>query len=241
MFFEITNNKIIQKNIKENQMDCINTKTCCFHFTTKEWLNKEKYIIFWGKNNKTIIHSIGKKCKTKIKIPEAIDPNNFTIEIYINDNIKTEKYTIGELIQPNEKQDCVKKQAIDLTNKFYEQLNKKIDNVLFSDNTFYFYANDELIKTINLEKMSVDERLSLTSFAPVANKTITEALSKKIDSSDISDVAKTGEYNDLKNKPTEFHPSRHMHTKDDLINFDYNVDEDIEIILIKLTDDILGM
>ena len=47
----------------------------------------------------------------------------------------------------------------------------------------------------------VDDTLSTTSENPVQNKLITNTLSEKVNSSDLSTVATTGSYNDLLNKP----------------------------------------
>lgn len=240
MYFEVKNNSIEKKIVQQNQLEYIDPKICYFKFTTKEWAHKEKYAIFWIEKDNTIIKNIGKKCETHIALPT--DNKNFTIQIYVNDNLKTEKYVIGQTIEET-KQKEIKPKTMGLIHRVFEQLNTKIDNVIYSDNTIKFYANDELVRSIDLQEIEidVDSSLSNTSKNPVQNKVIKKELDKKQDSSSLSEIAITGEYDDLKNKPNEFHPSRHMHTKDDLINFDFNVDEDIEIILMKLTDDITEM
>ena len=98
MYFEVKNNRIERKNTDENQLEYIDPKICYFKFTTKEWGRKEKYVIFWTEKNKSIIKSIGKKCWAKIEIPKEINKKNFIIQIYVDNNLKTERYTIGKPI-----------------------------------------------------------------------------------------------------------------------------------------------
>ena len=51
------------------------------------------------------------------------------------------------------------------------------------------------------EEITVDSELSTTSENPVQNKIISNALNDKVDESSLSTVAKTGDYDDLSNKP----------------------------------------
>lgn len=247
--FEITNNKITRRNLED---DYENKNKCLFFFNTEEWNHLEKYAIFWTDKNKSIIRYLGKGCQLQCQIPEELT-DVFSIQVYANDEIKTNKITIGTTIkQPKEK--CKKPVKKCDTNTIfydiYQQLEQKIDSIKYIDNTFYIYSSNKLIKSVNLYdkdlmkkiiENNIDIQLSPDSDNAVQNKVIYNELNKKENSANLSRVARTGDYNDLQNKPTEFYPSRHMHTKEDLINFDYNVDEDIEIILMKLTDDILGM
>lgn len=255
--FEIKNNQIKRKNIEG---DYKNKKQCCFSFLTKEWKHKEKYVIFWTENNKSIIRSLGHKSHSKCKIPKELT-NIFSIQVYANDNLYTNKLKIGTTIK--EKQN-VKKKPCKKINKcstdnilydIYQQLEQKVDSVKYIDNVLYIYSSNKLIKTVDLYdknliqkliddeliSINIDSELSETSINALQNKVIYNELNKKEDSKNLSKVARTGDYSDLNNLPTDFKPSKHMHTKEDLINFDYDVDEDIEIILMKLTDDILGM
>ena len=252
--FEIKNNQIKRKNIED---DYEYKNQCSFFFHSKEWNHLEKYVIFWTDKNKSIIRYLGEGCQLQCQIPEELT-DVFSIQVYANDEIKTNKIEIGTTIkQPKEK--CKKPiKKCDTNTIFYDiyqQLEQKIDSIKYIDNTFYIYSSNKLIKSVNLYdkdlikkiiedeiiKINIDTQLSPDSDNAVQNKTIYNELSKKENSVNLSRVARTGDYNDLKNLPESFQPSKHMHTKEDLINFDYNVDEDIEIILMKLTDNILGM
>ena len=68
-----------------------------------------------------------------------------------------------------------------------------------------FTANATTNQTINIPvppTINVDSTLSTTSTSPVQNKTITVELNKKVDSTSLSTVATSGNYNDLTGKPT---------------------------------------
>lgn len=61
--------------------------------------------------------------------------------------------------------------------------------------------DDSVIGDITVEKQTVyDSELSTNSTNAVQNKVVTNALNRKVNSSDIANVARTGDYNDLRNK-----------------------------------------
>lgn len=246
MYFEITHNTI-ERKIQDKKHNY-----CCFKFLTKDWLHKEKYIIFWTDKNKTIIKSLGKKCHSKINIPHDVNLKNFTIQIYTDDHLKTKRYTIGKPIQEEEKKDLLKPKSFDLVRKIFKELDTKIDNILYVDNVLKLCSNEEVIKTIDLVdkqlikkilkegsiEINVDKKLSTTSRNPVQNKVITEELNKKQDISSLSEVAQTGDYNDLKNIPSEFNPTHHNHIVVDVVDYEENINFDLGRLLDGLYDEI---
>ena len=253
--FEITNNKITRRNLED---DYENKNKCLFFFNTEEWNHLEKYAIFWTDKNKSIIRYLGEGCQLKCQIPEEMT-DVFSIQVYANDNIKTKKIQVGTTIKESDRE-CkpIKKEKCDTTSIFYDiykQLEQKIDSIKYIDNTFYIYSSNKLIKTVDLYdkdlikkliedqliEISVDSELSKTSENALQNKVIYEELNKKENSANLSKVARTGDYDDLKNKPNEFNPSHHTHSKNDINDFDVNVDTDIELMLMKITSDINGM
>lgn len=256
--FEITNDKITRKNIEENYEE---KNKCFFVFNTKEWNHLEKYAIFWTDKNKSIIRYLGEGRRLKCKIPEEMT-DVFSIQVYANDNVKTNKIQIGTTItKPNK--ECPKpikrdEKKCDTTSIFYDiykQLEQKIDRIKYVNNTFYIYSSNKLIKAVDLydksliKKLIEDELISLnidsemsdTSVNALQNKVITQELNKKEDSSNLHTISRTGDYSDLENKPNEFNPSQHTHRTTEIIDFDHDVDGDIEIMIMKLTDNILGM
>lgn len=54
----------------------------------------------------------------------------------------------------------------------------------------------------------------------------------------LANVAYSGDYNDLINIPTEFIPTVHTHTSEDISNLTNDIDENIDFLLYKLTEDI---
>lgn len=252
MYFEVKNNSIERKIIQGNQLECADPKICYFKFTTKEWGRKEKYVIFWTEKNKSIIKSLGSKCKAKINTPKDINSEKFTIQVYINEDIKTNKYSIGIPFK-DEKQEkqCIKPKTMGLIYEVYKQLDKKIDNILYIDNVLHIYSEDKLIKSIDLvnneliEKilkgkidLSIDDELSLESKNAVENKVITEELNKKQNISELANVAQTGDYNDLKNIPSEFNPTHHNHIVVDVVDYEENINFDLGRLLDGLYDEI---
>ena len=71
--FEIKNNQILRKNI---QVLASEKTKCHFTFSTKEWWELEKYVIFWTKKEKSIIKYLGKGKKCECKIPEELIKEN---------------------------------------------------------------------------------------------------------------------------------------------------------------------
>lgn len=57
---------------------------------------------------------------------------------------------------------------------------------------------------ISADKVQVDDAMSATSTNPVQNKVVYANLATKVDSDDLSEVAYTGNYNDLINEPENF-------------------------------------
>ncbi len=54
------------------------------------------------------------------------------------------------------------------------------------------------------------------------------------DNSDLSTVARTGSFNDLKDIPTEFTPSKHEHTTHDITDLDDDIDLDFDYLIEEL-------
>lgn len=249
--FEINNNIIKKKNIED---DYEYKNQCSFFFHSKEWNHLEKYAIFWTDKNKSIIRYLGEGCQLQCQIPEELT-DVFSIQVYANDNIKTNKIEIGTTIkQPKEK--CKKPiKKCDTNTIFYDiyqQLEQKIDSIKYIDNTFYIYSSNKLIKSVNLYdkdlmkkiiedeiiKINIDTQLSPDSDNAVQNKTIYNELNKKENSANLSKIARTGDYNDLKNIPTEFNPKHHNHVVVDVVDYEENIDIDLNALLDILGDEI---
>ena len=98
--FQIKNKIIETKNTNTSKNDSL---ICIFSFLTEEWKYKEKYLILWDNKNQTTIISLGKKTTIEYEIPKEIaKQNNFTIQIYIDNKIKTQKLNIS--LSPSSKE-----------------------------------------------------------------------------------------------------------------------------------------
>ena len=252
--FEIKNKTIKRKNIEEDYQE---KNQCNFFFESEEWRYIEKYVIFWTEKNKSIIRYLGEGCNLACLIPEEIN-DVFSIQVYATDDIKTNKIQVGTT-RKEPQGECKKPiKKCDTTSIFYDiyqQLEQKIDSIKYVDNTFYIYSSNKLIKSVKLYdkelikkliedqliEVNVDSELSKESKNPLQNKVIYEELNKKENSNNLSKVSRTGDYNDLNNKPDKYPPLKHTHSKEELEDFDINVDADIELMLMKVTDDILGL
>lgn len=248
--FEINNKKIERKNIED---DYENKSHICFYFKDKRWKRLEKYVIFWNKNNKSVIKYLGKGCKLQCKIPDELE-EVFSMQIYANDNFVTEKITIGRTLDKKKRTRKVKKKfdPSDIFYDIYNQLEQKIDRIDYKDNVFSIYSSNKLIKQVDLFdkalikklideqliEFNIDDELSLTSENPVQNKIITQELNKKQNIDSLPKVAKTGDYNDLKNIPDEFNPTHHNHIVVDVVDYEENINFDLGRLLDGLYDEI---
>ena len=217
---------------------------CSFTFETKEWRHLDKYAIFWSKDGKSTIRYLGDRQKCQCPIPKTLlNDLYFLIQIYANDNVSTHKLKVFTYKKPI----CKKNNNHDHLDDIKHS---QIDNVVYEDNKLLFYSNNKLIKSIDIvdegllkkvltnsaPEFIVDTILSPTSDNPLANKIIYKLLQNKVNKSDLSTVAKTGSYQDLKDIPVEFPPEFHTHPSNDIIDFDESVDRDLDILLDALTE-----
>ena len=253
--FEIINKKIRQKtNFKQK-----NDINCLFKFITSDWDSLEKYVIFWNNKGKSIIQSIGKNNESLCKVPDLIlNEEYFSIQIYSDDNISTNKIKVDSFIEAEDcfhKIDIIEEQSKEKNcNKCHEGIDENyiIDNVKYKHNKIFFYSDNKLIETIDifdselLNKIKsnlslevvVDDVLSENSNNPIANKAVYNALLEFLKISDLSTIALTGDYNDLKNIPTEFNPTHHNHVVVDVVDYEENINIDLNALLDALGDEI---
>ena len=216
-----------------------------FVFTTPDWKHIDKYAIFWNKQGQSFIRYLGKGRHEQCPTPkEILNELYFYVQVYANDKMKTQKekvfiYDEVPIHHTNEK--CSKKRL----NEFFEQLETKIDNIIYDDNKLLIYANNSLIKTIDIvdegllakiitkeaPQFIIDQALSDESEHPVANKIIYEALQNKANIDSLSTVAFTGDYNDLINKPNGLPMEPHTHESSDITNWEDTVEEDFDTFI----------
>ena len=213
--FEVKNQiiKRTDKNVIVNKSHNYLFANICFK--SSEWEGVDKYAIFKdGWDNSYHIH-LGIEDEFYLPIPtDVLIGVSFRLTVYG-----------GELITTNEVKVILIPSGFTLKYKtppgyknrnvfieIFEKLSSKIDNIVLEENHINCYIEGRLVCSIPL--MTVDE---------------------------VSDVAISGDYNDLINIPTEFSPSPHYHNTGEITNFEGNVDSNMELMLIKLTDNIIGM
>ena len=220
------NNKIIER-IDTNILTNNDIIICNFSFS-EEWKHKEKYVIFWSSKNKSKIMSLGKGQKSECSIPENISKESLlAIQIYVDDNLKTQKlnialtptnYTIQEEINKCNKKDKIRDDYN--TKKIFDEiltkLDSKVSSIQYDNGYLKCYAGEELI-------------YSEPIFSDIYNDI--ENIVKEIN----SNIEWSGDYNDLKNIPNEFNPSPHTHHIIDVIDYE---ETDLNILLDVLGDEI---
>lgn len=254
--FEIDNNDIKIKKPLDN--DVYNNIDCYFNFVSEEWFCVEKYVIFWDNKNKSIILSLGDKKHGFCKLPDSIIGDYFYLQVYASNKILTSKLKVNINIDSNqvnyEDTQIKEKEANcwEQRNDLLKEKNRIINKIEYENNNILIYSQNRLIKTINLvdhellQKINdgisleniVDTVLSEDSENAIANKTVYNALLDFLKESDLSRIALTGDYNDLKNIPTEFNPIHHNHVVVDVIDYEENIDFDLGKLLDSLYDEI---
>ena len=240
--FEIENGILRYKKPRNNIHDDSDGLFSSFVFTTPDWKHIDKYAIFWDKKGKSFIRFLGKGMKERCPTPqEVLNDLFFYVQVYANDNVKTQKIKVfiyDEIPHHHTRKKYDKKSL----NDFFRQMENKIDNIIYDDNKLLVYANNSLVKTIDIvdegllakiaigdaPQFIVDEALSETSEHPVSNKIIYEALQEKANINNLSTVAFTGDYNDLINKPTSLPMEPHTHDSSDITNWEDSVEEDFD-------------
>jgi len=240
--FEVENGILRYKKPRNNIHTDSDGLFTSFVFTTPDWKHIDKYAIFWNKQGKSIIRYLGKGMKEQCPTPqEVLNELYFYVQVYANDNIKTQKekvFIYDEVPIHHKKEKCNKKDL----NIFFKKMENKIDNIIYDDNKLLIYANNTLVKTIDIvdegllakvvtgdaPQYIIDNALSNESEHPVANKTIYEALQKKANVNCLARVAFTGDYEDLINKPTELPVVEHTHESSDIRNWEDTIEEDFD-------------
>lgn len=247
--FEVEDKILRQKKSHTHKKDLDNL-FASFVFTTSEWKHLDKYVIFWNRKGKSTIRFLGKGTKTQCPIPKSVlNDLYFTIQIYANDNVFTQRLKVYLKEDIPEDGCCPSYQHL---NKYFEEMEKKIDNIVYEDNKLLIYINNELVKSIDLvdggllqkifaggaPEYIVDMALSDNSDLPVANRVIYEALENKLDKTSLSAVAVTGSYNDLTDIPEEFTPAQHQHNINDIVDLDASLDDEVDDFIDKLIENL---
>ena len=184
--FEI-NNQIIKRlddNILVNKSK--NYVKCSFEFKTEDWQELPKFALFkddWGNTYRT---HLGTGCTFECAVPhDALRGTSFKVSVYGGDLVTTNELRV--LLIPSgytTRIATASPEEKDVFVEIFEELQTKIDKVIYEDNCIRCYAGDELLCEVQL---IVDEELSGTSINPVQNRVVNEALEGKEDAFDFVD------------------------------------------------------
>lgn len=239
--FEVEDMILRQKKSSNHKNDFDNL-FCSFVFTTPEWKHIEKYAIFWNRKGKSTIRYLGKGVNERCELPEMVlNDLHFFVQVYANDDVFTQKLKVF-----TQKDVPIKEKKHDKKhlNDFFSKMETKIDNIVYDDGKFLVYADNKLIKSIDVVDSKLIARI-LEGIAPqfiideaadsedlpISIKVIYRALREKVDVGDLAMVAFSGDYNDLENVPTTFTPSEHTHNSEDIIDLEDSVEQDFDDFL----------
>lgn len=240
--FEIQN-KIIRQKKSPYHHDSTDDLFCSFVFETKEWKHIDKYAIFWNKKGKNIIQYITDKSKGQCPIPKiCLDDLYFYVQVYANEDTYTQKLKVFSQDMCSCKDQLPQHKCGEDIDKIFK--NKAINKLVYDDNSLLVYSNNKLVDTIDLVDEAlinkvlsgqapgyiIDTVLSKESENPLANKTLYTLLARKVERSQLSRVAFTGKYTDLKDVPVEFPPSSHTHNTEDIIDLEEDMDEILDYL-----------
>ena len=146
--FEIQGKKIKRRNIK---ILASQNSECSFIFIDPQWVPIEKYVIFWTKKGKSYVRYLGTGKDCKCTIPEEIfDHNIFSLQVWANDDLYTQKLKLGTIpegysISQKDKKTYKDTDAEVILYQVFSQLETKIDNILYKDGFLECYANKKLV------------------------------------------------------------------------------------------------
>ena len=209
--FEV-NNQIIQR--LDNNILVNKTKdyvVCSFSFNTSEWEDTEKFAIFKNSWNEAYLVNLGTKLESTVTPPEDVLKGTFfKVSVYGGDRVTSNELTIALL--PSGYTTNIKhpeENGVDVFTQLFNALNEKVSSITYSDGVMRVFSSDGEISAFNL--VTTDE---------------------------LSNVAVSGSYTDLVDVPETFPPSQHDHLSEDILDFESNVEGDMDLLLICLTDKI---
>lgn len=253
--FEV-NNQIMKKCDTNEDIDLLNynyNQYCCnFSFNTDEnslWNEIDKFAIFTdGWNNTSIVH-LGTENSVNCFVPkDVLRGTFFKVSVYGGDLISTNNVFIplqmsgyvdynpfnqnGSNINLNNKKDIFV--------EIFTNLDTKVDNIIYDEHSLHLFNGEKLIESVFLPFIVEEDIIELTEEfvksyiengeIPIVTSDMDGlmSVSDKIKLDNLSNVASTGDYNDLSNIPNEFEPSPHTHTSEDIEDLEENTSIEIK-------------
>ena len=228
--FVINNNLLTrvdnEKVIKDNRNPIDST----FNFD-ESWNDCEKFVLFRDDRGRQRREYLG-KAGSIFSIPVPYDMTKsryFTVTVYAEGSITTNSvivyfledcvrhYQRGKVHHHKHKHDHYDPhEEKDIFVDIYEQIHSCFDSIEFHENTLEFFANRELTYSVRLPFADETTVRAWMAESDMRNIQIEQALANKAD-------------------------KNHTHTKDDVTDFDDELDSNIDSLVSDLTDSILNL
>lgn len=217
---------------------------CNFTFQGEQWEDIEKYVIFKTSKNKTYTASLGTEMEASSPIPSAVLAGCLMkVSVYGGDLITTNEISV--VIIPTGYTPDISSSDSEFKDAFadaYRRIEQKFDNaVLEDDNIIAFYAKDKKIATINLNPLLESQQSDWNeqdSNSPHFIKNKPRVITDGIFYKDTY-ILKLYDNTNLAKEIS----LKHSHKSDDIVDldFDVDIDEDLNQLLINLTQNIRSL
>lgn len=239
LYFTITSQNFLHRtdaNVIQNQID--EEYICHFTFENEDWENKEKFVTFLVKGD-DYVASLGSESECSTPIPYgALTGCIINIKVHCEDIITKNQVSLV-VSQPKEQiiYECQGQENYhDVFAEAYNQISTKFDNAELVGNELVFYADGEEISRVPLmeieDKQSNWEETDENSTQYIQNK---------------PDIINNFRYeNDnliclSDNEVKQSISLKHNHPSTDIVDFDDEVDIDLNSLLINLTENIRSL
>lgn len=240
--FTVTN-QILKKVETEEELELYNYNynqyNCIFTFNNDEnslWNDVDKFVIFRDSWDNTCTVHLGEEDTCECLIPSSmLNGNYFRIAIYGGDLVSTNSVSIPLLmsgyIDPNNPDyihSWVYGVQKDIFVEIFNHINTTLNSISYEDKCLNLYSKNGLIESIYLPFVTEAETSTIAR----------HVAEEYFGNLQLSEVAWSGDYEDLLNVPSEFTPKHHEHMIVDVVDYDDNIDIDLNTLLDLLGDEI---
>lgn len=239
LYFTITSQNFLHRidsNLIQNQVD--EEYICHFTFEGEDWQDKEKFVTFFVKNKKYTA-SLGFENECESPIPfAALIGCIINIKVHAEDIITRNQVSLV-VLQPKEQiiYDCQKQEDYhDVYVEAFNQISTKFDEVRLENNELIFYSSGKKVSQISLanieRKQSNWKETDESSSQYIQNKpSIINNFRYE------NDNLICLEDDEIKQTVS----LRHNHQSTDVVDFDEEVDIDLNSLLVSITENIRSL
>lgn len=224
-------------NVVKNQRD--DQYVCHFIFENSDWDGVEKFVTYQNKRQQyTALLGIENECSAVIPF-EALLECVLNIKIY-GDDLSTRNQISLVVVQPKEEitYNCQTQESYhDVGVEAYQQVGKKFDDVKISGDYLVFYSDDKELVKVSLNEISKSNQADW-----IENDSDNPAFIKNK-----PDLINNFRYENNQliclsdNQIKQTISLKHNHPSTDIIDFDDEVDIDLNNLLVSLTENIRSL